>query len=65
MRKGQWGVPSGYMEMNEPISKATQREFREETNLNTHFKYLMYIREIMGTHTSEYYFASLLSLPPG
>lgn len=65
MRKGQWGVPSGYMESNEPIAQATVREFREETNLNASFHSMMYIREIMGATCSEYYFASLLELPEG
>jgi len=32
--KGEWGLPGGFMEMNETLEEASERELKEETNLN-------------------------------
>ncbi len=31
---GKWGMPGGYVELNETIEQAVARELKEETNLN-------------------------------
>ena len=36
--KGEWGLPGGFMELNETLEEATMREFKEETNLECEFK---------------------------
>ena len=35
--KGEWGLPGGFMELNETLIEATKRELKEETNLNGEF----------------------------
>lgn len=60
-----WGIPSGYLEPNEPIAKGTEREFLEETGMRSQFAYMLGLREIYGELGSEYYFVNLLRLPEG
>ena len=36
--KGEWGLPGGFMELNETLEEAAIRELKEETNLNGKFK---------------------------
>ena len=35
--KGEWGLPGGFMELNETLIEAAKRELKEETNLNGEF----------------------------
>ena len=36
--KGEWGLPGGFMELNETLEEATLRELKEETNLTGEFR---------------------------
>ena len=33
--KGEWGLPGGFMELNETLEEAAQRELKEETSIKT------------------------------
>ena len=35
--KGEWGLPGGFLELNETLSEGTMRELKEETNLDGEF----------------------------
>ena len=41
--KGEWGLPGGFMELNETLYEAAKRELKEETNLNGE------VTKILGT----------------
>ena len=35
--KGEWGLPGGFLELNETLEEGASRELKEETNLNGNF----------------------------
>ena len=47
--KGEWGLPGGFMELNETLEEATTREFLEETNLKCKFKKIISTCSHYGT----------------
>lgn len=47
--KGEWGLPGGFMELNETLEEATKREFKEETNLECKFEEIISTCSHYGT----------------
>ena len=47
--KGEWGLPGGFMELNETLEEATQRELKEETNLKGHVSSILSTCSHYGT----------------
>ena len=47
--KGEWGLPGGFMELNETLEEATIREFKEETNVACQFDEILSTCSHYGT----------------
>ena len=47
--KGEWGLPGGFMELNETLYEAASRELKEETNLIGDVTYLLSTCSHYGT----------------
>lgn len=47
--KGEWGLPGGFIELNETLEEATMRELKEETNLECEFQGILSTCSHYGT----------------
>ena len=47
--KGEWGLPGGFIELNETLEEATKRELKEETNLECKFQAILSTCSHYGT----------------
>ena len=46
--RGQWALPGGFVQPDEPLEAAVQRELREETGVQTHFLEQLYTFGAVG-----------------